>query len=162
LSGLASIDFRQKAGLLRAVESALSHSSQTVNGAFRLSVGVKAAVQIITRCNADIKVCSRLLSMTSTKFCHSQNPSLRSIPINDSIFSTRIASDPAAILLLEAAGFQAMRNTTTDSLTCDGDSCVKSEGPVLSYDLSHNNAAILNLVTQVGRLFFVFNIVSHI
>jgi hypothetical protein len=66
---------------------------------------------------------------------------LRSISVADATFSTKISSDPAAIKLLEAAGFQAVRNVTDLST---------SEAPVLSYDLTHNNAAILNLVAQVG------------
>ncbi len=56
LLGLASLDFRHKAGLLKAVEEALAQPSQTVDGVFKLSVGVRAAVQIITRCSADVKV----------------------------------------------------------------------------------------------------------
>jgi ribosomal protein L11 len=69
---------------------------------------------------------------------------VRSIPVADKLFATKIASDPAALLVLEAAGFRASFNSTDNAV--DSNIAVSQ---VVSYDLTHNNAAILNLVAQV-------------
>ncbi len=70
-----------------------------------------------------------------------QNKRFSSISASSAAFTERVASDAAALKLLEVAGFRPVVKP--------GASALSAAAAIQSYDLVHTNAAILSLVEQV-------------
>lgn len=116
VAGLASISFKAREKLRGLVDEALSLEGSTGSDG-GMSAGVKTTIMYISNAAKDIR---------DAKF--------RSINCSVAVFREKIAPCPAAIKLLEVAGFHASPNTTS------GDDNMLS--------LVHSNTAVLNIVSH--------------
>jgi PUB domain len=79
-------------------------------------------------------------------FLLSQNPKYRLIKTDSKAFQEKVSGSPAALKLLDIAGFKAGNGTATADAA--------ATGIPTSLELVHSNMAILNLVSQVNVIHF--------